>query len=75
MADPGYKPKLNDKMPGFTIWNDDSIGKTLTPEQLEKFNLEEDNLETKKFLKLQNSKIVKYQENPKSNWGPMSRPK
>lgn len=75
MADPGYKPKLNDKMPGFTIWNDDSIGKTLTSEQLEKFNLEEDNLETKKFLKLQNSKIVKYQENPKSNWGPMSRPK
>ncbi|KAF0278112.1 hypothetical protein FOG50_01007 [Hanseniaspora uvarum] len=75
IENPEYKPKLNDKMPGFKIWNDDTIGHTLTSEQKEKFNLKDDNSETKKFLKLQNSKIVKYQENPKSNWGPMSRPK
>ncbi|XBW36357.1 hypothetical protein QEN19_001936 [Hanseniaspora menglaensis] len=75
MVNSEFKPKLNDKMPGYSIWNDEKIGSSLTKEQLESFDLKTDNEQTKKYLKLQNTKIVKYQENPKSNWGPMSRPK
>lgn len=75
MENPDFKPKLNDKMPGYKIWNDEKIGSTLTEEQLKKFDLKTNNEETIKYLKLQNTKIVKYQENPTNNWGPMSRPK
>lgn len=70
-----FKPKLNDKMPGFKIWNDETIGSSLGEEQLKNFDLKAGNEETNKYLKLQNTKIVKYQENPTNNWGPMSRPK
>lgn len=70
----GINPSLAESSPGWKILN---YFKTNMNEE-EKFvsiDFETGNEEFEKIAKLRKVKMVRYQENPRKNWGPMARPK
>ncbi|CAI5755718.1 unnamed protein product [Candida verbasci] len=68
-----YNANLKPSSPGGRIM---SNFKYLPEEDLKiKIDFETDNKVNKKIQKLRSVKMVRYQENPTKNWGPMAKPK
>ncbi|KAH3665524.1 hypothetical protein OGAPHI_003710 [Ogataea philodendri] len=73
--------KLNQNTAGYKIMTDDSIGQNINLSELNTEKETDDitwlfktNKEAQKLKQLRSIKIVRYQENPTSNWGPKARP-
>lgn len=67
-----YSPNLNEKSVGAQILN---YFKSKNADTGDVINFDTSNDESEKILKLRKVKMVRYQENPTKNWGPMARPK
>lgn len=70
----GINPSLAESSPGWKILN---YFKTNMNEEEKSVSIdfETGNEEFEKIAKLRKVKMVRYQENPRKNWGPMARPK
>lgn len=68
-----YSPNLNEKSVGAQILNYFKRKETGTDGNAIDFDTSND--ESDKILKLRKVKMVRFQENPTKNWGPMARPK
>ena len=67
-----YSPNLNEKSVGAQILNYLKKQELATDVAVD---FDTSNEESDKILKLRKVKMVRYQENPTKNWGPMARPK
>lgn len=70
----GINPSLAESSPGWKILN---YFKTNMNEEEKSVSIDFEigNEEFEKIAKLRKVKMVRYQENPRKNWGPMARPK
>ncbi|KAI5954841.1 TRM1 [Candida theae] len=68
-----YSPNLNEKSVGAQILKYFKQKRAGTYEVVVDFDTS--NAESEKISKLRKVKMVRYQENPTKNWGPMARPK
>lgn len=70
-----YSPNLNDKSPGANILKKHLVGNKLDGVEAVVIDFDTENEASKKVAKLRRVKMVRFQENPTKNWGPMARAK